>query len=184
MNILDSLIQEKAMHMFCSSGEEKMTGGKYGTKFSNGLVDGFKKPNGFKGFKSDNESGDAETAAATKILPELRALVGKYGERNIFNTDEFGLWYSRAPKDTIGPAPLPGRKVEKDRVTVLICCNTNGSERAAPFMVERSVRPKCFGGTDRAGLGFDCTASGRAWMARELFFARLKRFNSWISTTP
>lgn len=36
VNITDALIQGKKMYIFCSSGEERIIGGKYGTKFSTG----------------------------------------------------------------------------------------------------------------------------------------------------
>lgn len=81
------------------------------------------------------------------------------------------------------PGTLAGSKIEKDRVTLSTCCNTEGSERAALFVVVRAARPNYFGGRGGAVLCFDYAAKGRACMSRELFFVWLQCFNNWTATT-
>ena len=102
----------------------------------------------------------------------------------MFNADESAFWYRRTPTTTIGPAPLLGRKDQKERVTVLICCNASGRERVQPFVVSRANRPRSFGGETGVGLGFDYAVHPRAWMNKILFYDWLSRFNGHIAMTP
>lgn len=68
-----------------------------GTCFSNGWLYGFKRWNHFKNYRSQAEAGDANNKAGGRELPVLRTLIQHYGEKNIFNADEFGLNYHHAP---------------------------------------------------------------------------------------
>ncbi len=62
-----------------------------------------------------------------QLSPKLRAFFTQYGERNVFNADEMGLWYNQAPRGAIGPAALPGRNKSKERVSVLLCADEDGT---------------------------------------------------------
>ena len=101
--------------------------------------------------------------------------------RNVFNADESALYYRRTPKITIGPGSLPGRKMRKDRVSVLFCCNATGNERMPPFVIGRSTRPRWFSGASGGELGLGYSANPRGWMNLELFFSWLHRFNNKIA---
>ena len=79
---------------------------------------------------------------------------------------------------------LKGKKQNKDRVTFLLCCNSDGSERLPPLVVGCSARPRCFGGKEGAELGFDYSWAKKGWMTREIFFQWLYRVSSYISETP
>ena len=57
-----------------------------------------------------------------------------------------------APVTTIGPGRLPGRKVQKDRVTFLARTNVDGSEKFPLLVIGRSKQPKCFGSDDPESL--------------------------------
>ena len=89
----DSIIQEKARRLSYSRKNQSPPQRKYGNMYSNGWLYSFKKRNHFKCYKSHGEAGDADVNAAERELPVLRSLIEQYGERNVFNADEFGLNY-------------------------------------------------------------------------------------------
>ena len=58
---------------------------------------------------------------------------------DIFNADEFGVFFKQPPNSVVGPGRLSGRKKKKDRVTFLACSNSDGTERL-PLLVIRTAQ--------------------------------------------
>ena len=83
----------------------------------------FKKRNSYKCRRTHGELGDADTDAAESELPRLQSLIGKYGAEHVFKADEAAIYYRQTPCQTIGPAPVKGYKLSKDRITVPCYCN-------------------------------------------------------------
>ncbi len=139
VSVKDFIIHAKAasLYVIWNNGEEAHQ--KYGTKFSHGWLGGFKKRQAFKWRKSHGEAGYADYSAAESALSELRALVTQYGERNIFNPNEMGLWYKEAPQGTIGPAALLGRKKSKERVSVLLCTKQTAAKLCNRLLLGRQT---------------------------------------------
>ena len=115
-------------------------------KFSNGWLHAFNNRHKFKSYNSHGEMGDADQRGADAALPELRQLASQYALNDIFNADEFGLFYAAAPTKTIGPAPLPGKKSKATHyVPRLYKCRWNRTRAAindwqshAPAMFRRA----------------------------------------------
>uniref|UniRef100_A0A6B0TZ23 Putative tick transposon n=1 Tax=Ixodes ricinus TaxID=34613 RepID=A0A6B0TZ23_IXORI len=61
--------------------------------------------------------------------------------------------------------PCSGRKVSKERVTVLFCVNMDGSDKRRLFIIGKYKRPRCF--KKRECLPVVYTANGKAWMTQE-----------------
>ncbi len=129
--------------------------------FSNGWVSYFKTRNGFRCHRSQGESDDASVTAVEAFLPQLQEIVQSFARKDVFNADEFGLFYKRAPTTTISPRPLQGRKVNKEKITFLPWCNSDGSERLPPLVVGKARRPMCFGGW-WGGAGFSYESGPKA----------------------
>ena len=94
--ITDALIQSKARKIWTRM-YESLRRPIYGSQFSSGWPHRFKKRNKFRSLKSYGESGKANVEGAANSLPILRALVRQYGEENMYNADDFGLYPGRAP---------------------------------------------------------------------------------------
>lgn len=62
----------------------------------------------------------------------------------MINADEFGLCYSPAPTQAIGPGLLPEKKKSKESFTLLVGSNVDGTDRVPPLMISRSARYRCF----------------------------------------
>ncbi|UYV63332.1 hypothetical protein LAZ67_2003766 [Cordylochernes scorpioides] len=92
-------------------------------------------------------SVDANSVATWKgeIIPSLLA---KYSPQDIFIADETGLFYKLLPNQTmtIRGEKCEGGKKSKERITVLVCCNMDGSEKLPLLYIGKYRRPRCFHG--------------------------------------
>ena len=85
--------------------------------FSNWRISRFKYRNRQRAYKCHGESGAADEDAISRELPNLRALIARYNPNDVFNADEFGLFYQQGPNVTVGPNPIEGKKDKKIKVT-------------------------------------------------------------------
>jgi hypothetical protein len=79
----------------------------------------------------------------------LLHLMAKYSPKDIFNADEFGLFYSMLPDKTytFEGASCKGINVNKDRITILVCANLDGTEKLPLLVIGKSIQPRCFRNT-------------------------------------
>jgi hypothetical protein len=95
--------------------------------------------------------------------------MAKYSPKDIFNADEFGLFYSMLPDKTytFKGASCRGIKVNKERITVLVCANLDGTEKLPLLVIGKSKQPRCF----RSTRLLPCTYhhNKTAWMTCEIF---------------
>ena len=94
-----------------------------------------------------------------------------YKPEDIFNADEFGLFYRMQPNTTqtfraTPKSALALGKKSKERLTVLIGASATG-EKLSLSVIGRSKRPRCFGKLLMLPYEYDC--SRRAWMTRQLW---------------
>jgi hypothetical protein len=83
--------------------------------------------------------------------------------------DERALFYNVQPKRTLAieGERCHGEKAYKDRVTVLLCCNADGSEKLLPLIVGKFEKPRCMKGVKHYPC--DCNASKNAWVTGKIF---------------
>jgi len=137
---------------------------------SKGWIDRFKKRSGivYRKFSGEANSANPEEVEAWKgrILPHLMA---KYSPKDIFNADECGLFYNMLPDKTytFKGASRRGIKVNKERITILVCANLDGTEKLPLLIVGKSKQPQCFKNTKF----LPCTYrhNKAAWMTCEIF---------------
>lgn len=79
------------------------------------------------------EKGAVSADVCTDWMPEkLPRIIDGYRKQNVFNLDETGLFYKLLPNKTIEfkNNSCSGGKLCKDRVTVLVSSNSDGTEAA------------------------------------------------------
>lgn len=152
--------------------------------FSNGWMERFKKRYGLKFRRVHGEAMSADKRAIENEMPRIILAIATYKHCDVWNADEFGLFYRQPPSWTLANGPVSGFKKEKTRITLLACCNNDGSERMPLMIIGTAVRPRPFKGKFGSELGFDYHANRKAWMTKELFFAWLKRLDLYIGRTP
>jgi hypothetical protein len=115
-------------------------------KWSNGWLDGFKKRYKIKEFVQHGQGSSAEvlTLQAIQQITELRLLCSRHCDQDIFNMDETGLFWKLTPNRTLATKARSGGKKSKDRVTLALIVNGDGSEKLEPWIIGKSQNPRCF----------------------------------------
>ena len=141
---------------------------------SEGWLSKFKKRNEIKSrtFKGEKLSADHE--AATKwIENDLPRLLRKYKLSDIYNCDETGLYIRGLHNKAYVPANAEnfGGKVQKDRISALLCCNLDGSDKLKPLLIGKSKKPRGFPQNFETSKQFPVhwTYSSKAWMTGPIF---------------
>lgn len=80
--------------------------------------------------------------------------------------------------------PLPVGKKQKNRFTVLLCCNADGSENFELIFISTTQRSGAFKKKYGYKYGLDYHSNSKAWMTSNLFFDWLQRFDAYISWIP
>ena len=62
-----------------------------------------------------------------------------------------------------------GRKMPKDRITLLACANATGTDRVKLLTIGKAENPRCFSRINRQALGCEYMHSKKAWMTSNLF---------------
>ena len=90
----------------------------------------------------------------------------------LYNADEAGLIYRKSlaktkalPDETLPP----GRKLPKERITLLACANATGGDRLKLLTIGKSRNPRCFARINRQTLGCHYMHSKKAWMTADIF---------------
>lgn len=102
----------------------------------------------------------------TKVWPNLRA---KFSDDNIFNADETGLFYKLTPDKTLKfkGEKCSGGKLSKDRITVMVAANMNGTIKKKLLIIGKSKNPRCF--KNVRSLPVDYGNNRKAWMTSDIF---------------
>nr|XP_014353309.1 PREDICTED: tigger transposable element-derived protein 4-like [Latimeria chalumnae] len=102
----------------------------------------------------------------TTKLPSL--LIG-YQPRNIFNINETGLFYTLLPNRilTLKGEECHGGKHSKEKITLLVGSNMDGSEKLKLLVIGKVKQPRCFKGVK--ALPVDYEGNTKAWMSDDIF---------------
>lgn len=94
--------------------------------------------------------GEASSAPKEEIEPFRQKLIDHINnemllESQIYNADETALLWRTLPESTQASKyekSNSGRKISKDRISVLLCANADGSHRLTPVIVGKSRKPR------------------------------------------
>lgn len=98
----------------------------------------------------------------------LPAILSRYPLENIFNADEFGLFYHCLPNKTFHfkKDKCSGGKHSKVRLTGMVAGNAKG-ERLPMFVIGKAKNPRCFKGVKSIPCRY--RAQPKSWMSSDLF---------------
>lgn len=141
---------------------------------SKGWFDNFKKRQNLHAVSRHGESGSADVEAASKFKEEFAKFILEEGYRpeQVFNADETGLFYKKVGRKTYVSKEikkLPGYKINKDRVTIMVAGCATGDYKCKPMMIHRSQNPRALKGKNKAVLPVFWRANKKAWMTAKLF---------------
>ena len=73
----------------------------------------------------------------------LQTIISNYAKTDIYNAEEFFLFYKDLPKKTVKDDKYTGGKHSKIKVTGLAAANING-DKLPMFVIGKSKKPRCF----------------------------------------
>ena len=157
MPISGGILKEKASKYARELGIETF-------KASNGWFDRWKGRHGivFKTVSGEAKSCTADMTASWEETT-LPTILTNYQLRDIFNADEFGLFYKALPDKSLHlkSEKCIGGEHNKVRLTGMAAANAEG-EKLPMFVIGKSVKPRCFTGVlkKRAGWIVACLRNG------------------------
>ena len=95
-----------------------------------------------------------------------------YTLNQIFNCDETGLYYKLLPEKTLASSfenSAPGRKKQKERVTINACSNVLGTIKLPLLLIGKYKNPRCFKNISRDTLPVQYANQSNAWMNTTIF---------------
>ncbi|XP_046608718.1 tigger transposable element-derived protein 6-like [Neodiprion virginianus] len=148
-------------------------------KASAGWVFKFKKRCGITGRSVCGEANSVDEATVEQWKNiDLPRIIKNYDLRDIYNTDETGLFFNLLPSKTLAEKgdPCHGGKQSKQRLTVLLTANADGSDKLRPLVIGKSQKPRCFKGVK--SFPTEYAANKKAWMTGALFESQLDKLNN------
>ncbi|KAL6498035.1 hypothetical protein OROGR_028432 [Orobanche gracilis] len=167
INITGDLMKEKGAFFLTKLYPEATS-----FDFSNGWLERFKQRHG--------ESGTVDMQAVEDAIPTLRNVLDKYEWKDIYNMDETGLFYRLQADNSLATKQLEGRKQNKERITVVVCTNGDGSDKFPLWVIEKYLNPRCFKHINRDNLGCQYRNNQKAWMTQNIFLGRLQAFDQHV----
>ncbi|UYV61811.1 TIGD4 [Cordylochernes scorpioides] len=161
------LLSEKAKTLALEFGLKDFTG-------SGGWIERWKARHGIKMRNICGESADVNRETMTNWLTDVMPnIISNYACKDIFNADETGLFWRLLPDKTLHfkGETCTGGKASKERITILLCCNMDGSEKMQPLVIGKAKQPRCFRGIKHLPVQYE--ANQKAWMTGLLF-------ESWV----
>jgi hypothetical protein len=131
--------------------------------FSDGWLSRFKRRWGLKQYVFHGEAASAPIENINGQRQILRTILARYPPANRLNVDESALNFRLSPASGLATHALPGLKVDKTRVTVVLCTSATG-EKIKPLILGHAKRPRCFTHGDPAAYGFYYRHNTKAWM--------------------
>ncbi|XP_046406300.1 tigger transposable element-derived protein 1-like [Ischnura elegans] len=142
---------------------------------SRGWFDRYKKRSNLRGVvKRSGEAASADGEAASAFVEMLREIVeeGGYLPQQIFNCNETGLFWKRMPSRTYiskEEKSIPGFKMVKGRMTILLGGNASGDMKLKPMLVYHSQNPRALKGMVKHRLPVVWKANKKAWVTQSIF---------------
>lgn len=157
-------------------------------RFSDGWMTDLFKRIGVKSrhLYGENSSVDLTSENIINQLKKIETLLEPYDPNDILNFDETGIYYEQQPTRTICRIPLGGSKKSKNRFTVGLLTNFDGSYKGHPIVIGKKKTPRA--ATKKPALYRKTTCVGQshyveyhsspsAWMTTEIFLKYIKHLN-------
>lgn len=90
----------------------------------------------------------------------------------VYNCDETGLNWKALPQKTLATVSeksAAGFKVQKDRITVMVCANASGNHRLPLLVIGKSKKPRAFKNLNMAAFPANYCNQKSAWMSQIIF---------------
>ncbi|XP_048757081.2 tigger transposable element-derived protein 4-like [Ostrea edulis] len=143
-------------------------------KGNTGWLDRFKNRHGIVCRTINSESGFVDPQITEDWKEKLGHIIKSYQPCDIFNADETGLFYKLLPEKTLQlkGEDCHGGKRSKERLTVMVSSNMDGSEKLKLLVIRKYENPRCFKGVKSLPVTYK--SNKKAWMTSCIFAQWLK----------
>ncbi|XP_022893755.1 CENP-B homolog protein 2-like [Olea europaea var. sylvestris] len=124
---------------------------------------------GIKSYRRFGESGSVIMENIENALPGIRSKLDQFQLKDIYNMDETGLFYRWEADHSLATKQLEGCKKDKERITVVVCCNGDGSDKVPFWVIGKYANPTCFKNMNMNNLNCKYRSNKKAWMTGLLF---------------
>jgi hypothetical protein len=83
--------------------------------------------------------------------------------------------------NSLATKQLEGRKQSKERLTLALCCNGNGSDKLPLWVIGKFKNPRCFKNINVTSLGCVYRNNASAWMTQIIFLEWFWAFDLHVS---
>ncbi|XP_022823355.1 jerky protein homolog-like [Spodoptera litura] len=140
-------------------------------KASDGWFQNFKSRYGIRLLTITGEKLSSDTSAVAPFVEKFKKKVDDLGltPDQVYNADESGLFWRVLPNKTYvyrKESEAPGRKVSKDRVTIMPCANASGTHKLKLLFIGKAKNPRAF---KNVNLPLVYKNQNKAWVTKELF---------------
>lgn len=126
---------------------------------------------------SGEERSCTEEMTASWAQTHLPTILSRYDLRDIYNADEFGLFYQQLPTKSfhLKGERCAGGKFSKVRLTGLAAGNAAG-EKLPMFVIGKAEKPRCFKGV--TSLPCQYKPQRKSWMDSEIFSDYVRKLDT------
>ncbi|CAI5734951.1 unnamed protein product [Peronospora destructor] len=124
--------------------------------YSNGWLYKFNERHGFGGFKAHK----GNKASVEQAISDLQRRLHTFEARDVFSMDETGLLF------TMFPDRVSGKRTSK-RLTIVLSCNADGSEKLPPLFIGKAEKPRSFVASTAIEMNY--IHNSNTMMTREIF---------------
>ncbi|XP_055833571.1 CENP-B homolog protein 2-like [Solanum dulcamara] len=137
--------------------------------FSSGWLERFKSRYGIKSYKCFGESHSVIMENIENKLPSIWSKLDQFELKDIYNMDETRLFYLLKVDHSLATKQLEGRKKDKERITLTLCCNGDRSHKVPLWIIGKFANPRCFKNVNMTYLNCTYISNKKAWMTGLLF---------------
>ncbi len=83
--------------------------------------------------------------------------------------DETGFCWRLQADNSLATHQLEGRKINKERITLVICANLDNSEKIPLTIISKHLNPCCFKGINNDMLSTRYHTNAKVWMTQNIF---------------
>lgn len=131
--------------------------------------------------KIAGESAGLDKKVADDFIKKtLPSLLKDYSPKDIFNADEAALYLETMPERTLHfkGVGCKGTKTRKDRVTMMVCSNMDGSEKPQLLIIGKSAKPRCFKNSNMQNFPVMYESNKNAWMTTTIMEKWLRSWDA------
>ena len=110
----------------------------------------------------------------------MQKILDGWDLNNVFNADETSFFWKSVQNHGLSTKGLPGKKLDKTRMSVLVMMNATGTEKIHLLFIATAQKPRCFLKKQGGELGFWYFFNKKAWMTGEVFAQAMEDVNKMM----